>query len=165
MTTHHGTGTTNVRSQVQHYAPVIPEGDEVQYHPDEKCLARSPIEIKIENAGFEIHPMSRMNCSNITTLQYNLKVRNIGRLVASSVKLMEEYCAKSMGLPRPMPLHRRPVGILKSPPYIPLTRKHICSVSGVEYTTITKDEKLDTSAFWFQSYYRANLIDIRIRIR
>lgn len=96
--TQRGRGTANLPTQAQEFAPVIPLHGHVQFHPDEQRLLRQPIQIKVEDESLSIDAMSRIDFSKIVTVKYNLKVRNVGRVVVDSIKLMEEYFAESMGL-------------------------------------------------------------------
>jgi hypothetical protein len=96
--THRGRGSANQVAQAQEYAPVIPIDGHVQFHPDEQRLVRQPIQIKVEDASLSVDAMSRINFSKVVTVNHNLKVRNVGRIVVDSIKLMEEYFAESMGL-------------------------------------------------------------------
>ncbi|KAF2122710.1 hypothetical protein BDV96DRAFT_656362, partial [Lophiotrema nucula] len=97
--TYRGQATTKRGVSEEEHAPVVPLGGHVQLHPNEK-LSNKPLYIKVEDPNLTIDPMSRLNFGSVSTVEHNLKVRNVGRLVAESVKQLEEYFVESMKLDR-----------------------------------------------------------------
>lgn len=96
--TYSGKATSQEGTQAQEHAAVIPIGGHIQFHPEEEHLKRSPIQLKLEDPHLSIDPMSRINFARVYTVEYNLKVRNVGRVISESIKQMEEYFAESLGL-------------------------------------------------------------------
>ena len=99
ISTYQGRGTSKTGVIHDCHAPVIPVDGEVHLHPDEKSFTKEPLRIKIEDPSISIDPMSRINFGKVFTVEYNLKVRNIGRIISESCKKMEEYFVESIKLP------------------------------------------------------------------
>lgn len=96
--TYSGQATTKPGTVVQDHAAVVGVGGVVQLHPGEELLTKTPICVKVEDASLSIDPMSRMNFTKIYTVEYNLKIRNVGRVFGESVGIMDEYFAAGLGL-------------------------------------------------------------------
>jgi hypothetical protein len=64
-------------------------------------LEKDPIEVKVENPDVTIDAMSRINFAKPYTVEHNVKVLNIGRVVGVSVGLLDKYFAESLGHTRP----------------------------------------------------------------
>jgi hypothetical protein len=93
--TYNGQATTKPGVVAQDHAAVVAENDQVQYLPQEAELAKTPIYIKVENTSTgPIDPASRINFAKIYTVEYNVKVRKVGRIVADSVWRMDQYFAE-----------------------------------------------------------------------
>ncbi|CAN9461435.1 unnamed protein product [Alternaria alternata] len=96
--TYGGQATTKPGVNPQDHAAVVAENDQVKYLPNEAELAKMPLYIKVENASTgPIDPASRINFAKIYTVEYNVKVWKIGRIVTDSVWRMEQYfteCSK-----------------------------------------------------------------------
>jgi hypothetical protein len=93
--TYNGQATTKPGVVAQDHAAVVADNDEVQYLPQEAELAKTPIYIKVENTSTgPIDPASRINFAKIYTVEYNVKVRKVGRIVADSVWRMDQYFAE-----------------------------------------------------------------------
>ncbi|RYN42241.1 hypothetical protein AA0114_g10562 [Alternaria tenuissima] len=90
--TYSGQATSKAGVAAQDHAPVVSEGGEVIYHENEAKLTKSPMYIKVEKSSTgPVSPMSRLNFAKVYTVEYNVKVRPIGRLIPDSVWRMEEY--------------------------------------------------------------------------
>ncbi|CAN9173373.1 unnamed protein product [Alternaria sp. RS040] len=90
--TYSGQATSKPGVAAQDHAPVVSEGGEVIYHENEAKLTKSPMYIKVEKSSTgPVSPMSRLNFAKVYTVEYNVKVRPIGRLIPDSVWRMEEY--------------------------------------------------------------------------
>lgn len=96
ISTYQGKATANAGITAQDHAAIIPIGSEVQLHPDEQVLKKAPLQIKVEDDKISIDPMSRVNFARVSTLEYNLKVRNVGRVVAESIKVMEQHFTEAL---------------------------------------------------------------------
>ncbi|CAO2655104.1 Nn.00g101680.m01.CDS01 [Neocucurbitaria sp. VM-36] len=98
ISTYQGQATTKPGVGVQDHAAVVLEGCEAQYHPNETELRKSPMFIKVENQTTgPIDPMSRINFAKVYTVEYNVKVRNVGRFISDSIWRMDEYFKESFG--------------------------------------------------------------------
>ena len=95
ISTYQGQATTKPGVTAQDHAAVVLEGGQPQYHPNEAKLEKSPMFIKVENHSTgQIDPMSRINFAKVYTVEYNVKVRNIGRIIPDSIWRMDEYFAE-----------------------------------------------------------------------
>jgi hypothetical protein len=92
INTYSAQATTKPGVVAQDHAAVVPEGGEVQYHSKEETLSKTPMFITVENASTgPISPMARINFAKIYTVEYNVKVRKVGRIVSDSIWRMDEY--------------------------------------------------------------------------
>ncbi|CAN9130125.1 unnamed protein product [Alternaria alternata] len=101
ISTYSGQGTTKPGVIANQYAAVIPQGNQVVLHEKGEDLSKEPIEIKVENPDVDVNVMSRINFAKPYTIEHNVKVRNIGRVVGDSVKKLERYFAESLGFAKP----------------------------------------------------------------
>jgi len=100
ISTYHGKATINTGVSAQDHAAIVPVGTEVQLHPDEQALTKAPVYMKIEDTTVSIDPMSRINFGRVTALEYNHKVRNIGRVATESIRLLEEHFTETLQVTR-----------------------------------------------------------------
>lgn len=98
INTYQGQGATKSSVTTQDHAPIVPVDGEVHLHPDEQNLTKSPIRIKTEDASISIDPMARINFGKVYTVEYNLKVRKIGRIISESIRQMEDYFVEAAKL-------------------------------------------------------------------
>jgi hypothetical protein len=101
ISTYSGQGTTKPGVVPNDHAAVVPLGTPkgtYTKHPKGEFMMKLPLEVKIEYPGETIDPMSRINFAKPYTVEHNVKVRNVGRVVGDSVKRLDEYFAQSMGL-------------------------------------------------------------------
>ena len=78
---------------------MVPVGSHIKLQPEEEeQLTKSPLYIKTEDPSITIDPASRINFAKVYTVEYNLKVRNLGRIISDSIQLMEEYFAETIKL-------------------------------------------------------------------
>ncbi|CAN9449030.1 unnamed protein product [Alternaria alternata] len=101
ISTYSGQGTTKPGVIANQYAAVIPQGNQVVLHEKGEDLSKEPIEIKVENPDVDVNAMSRINFAKPYTVEHNVKVRNIGRVVGDSVKKLERYFAEGLGFAKP----------------------------------------------------------------
>ncbi|CAN9140440.1 unnamed protein product [Alternaria alternata] len=89
---HSGQGTSKPGIAPQDHVAVVPEGGEVCYHENEAKLTKSPVYIKVEDTSTgPVSPMARLNFAKIFTVEYNVKIRPIGRLIPDSIWRMDQY--------------------------------------------------------------------------
>ena len=82
----------------QDSAAVIPiENTSMEPHIGERSAERV-LYVKVENDSVLIESESRINFAKPYTVEYNIKVRNVGRVFGDSVGLMERYFAEALGL-------------------------------------------------------------------
>jgi hypothetical protein len=99
INTYEGQATTKPGVSAQDHAAVVPEGESPRYHANETELQKSAIHIKIENQSTgPVDHMARINFAKVYTVEYNVKVCNVGRIIPDSIWRMDEYfagCAKT----------------------------------------------------------------------
>ncbi|KAH5155166.1 hypothetical protein HBH69_109510 [Parastagonospora nodorum] len=96
INTYGGQATTKAGVAIQDHAAVVVEGGEEVLHDGEAKLLNSAIFIRVENeAAPPVDPMSRINFAKVYTLEYNVKVRNVGRIIPDSIWRMDEYFVQS----------------------------------------------------------------------
>lgn len=101
ISTYSGQATAKPGVAASEHAAVLPLGGSFQPHPrGESQMTKDPIFIKLENPDVSIDPMSRINFGKPYTVEYNIKVRKLGRVYGESVAKMDEYFAESLGLTR-----------------------------------------------------------------
>ncbi|OCL11717.1 hypothetical protein AOQ84DRAFT_386634 [Glonium stellatum] len=98
ISTYSGQATTKPGLVVQDHAVIAPVGGSAQLHPKEQQLAKSPLFLIIEDQAVSIDPMSRINFAKVYTVEYNIRIRKIGRICPDSMKDLEDYFLESMGL-------------------------------------------------------------------
>jgi hypothetical protein len=95
--TYGGQGTTksDVRSQdhalvysSDQQAPPSPSGDEV--------LEKEPFAIVVEDPTEQIDAMTRMNFSQVYTIQHNVKVAKVGRIAKDQLDRLNSYFVESI---------------------------------------------------------------------
>ena len=74
------------------HAAIVPVGKSMQLHAEEKPLGKRPLYMILEDSEVDIDYMSRVDFARIYTFEYNVPIRNIGRVSAESMGALEEYC-------------------------------------------------------------------------
>ena len=77
---------------VDDHAAIVPLGRSMQLHAEEKPLSKQPLYIILEDRNIDIDYTSRIDFARIYTFEYNVPIRNIGRVSAESIGILEEYC-------------------------------------------------------------------------
>jgi hypothetical protein len=98
ISTYSGQATTKTGIAVRDHAAVVSLGGAFVPHPKGEHMEKESIVVKVENQNITIDPMSRINCAKPYTVEHNLKILNIGRVVGESVGLLDKYFAESLGL-------------------------------------------------------------------
>jgi hypothetical protein len=103
ISTYRGKGATKQGMQTGDHAAVLAYQDQDVLDDSwtEEGLKDTPIYVKVEDPSLSIDRTSRINFAKVLTVDYNLRVRNIGRVVGQSIKVMEEYFADTLGLTTP----------------------------------------------------------------
>jgi hypothetical protein len=97
ISTYDKQATTKPGLNPSDHAAVIPQGGTFTQHWKGEYLTKLPLEVKVENPGVSIDAMSRVNFAKPYTVEHNIKIQNIGRVVGESVQRLTEYFADSMG--------------------------------------------------------------------
>jgi hypothetical protein len=99
ISTYSGQATLKPGVIAHQHAPVIRQGDQPALFWDEfDRNLKEPIEIKVENEEFiNVSPASRINFAKPYTIEHNVRVKNIGRVVGESVRRLELYLAEFLG--------------------------------------------------------------------
>lgn len=103
ISTYSDQATTKPNVVAHEHAAVIPQDGRVVLHEKGEHLSKEPIEIKIENPDVDIKTTSRINFAKPYTVEHNVRITNVGRVVGESVKRMETCCAASLGFKKPDP--------------------------------------------------------------
>ncbi|KAF2257550.1 hypothetical protein CC78DRAFT_222639 [Lojkania enalia] len=91
--------TSKPGTNPEDHAPLVREGSEPEFHPHEQQdKLKQSLSIIIEDDGIPWSPLSRINFSKVYTVEYNLRVRKIGRIEPKSVDLLEAHFRESIGL-------------------------------------------------------------------
>jgi hypothetical protein len=98
ISTYSGQATTKPGLTVRDHAAVVPLGGDFVPHPKGEHMEKEPIVVKVENESVTIDPMSRINFAKPYTIEHNVKILNVGRVVGESVGLVDKYFAESLGL-------------------------------------------------------------------
>jgi hypothetical protein len=98
ISTYSGQATTKPGLIVRDHAAVVPLGGDFVPHPEGEHMEKEPIVVKVENESVTIDPMSRINFAKPYTIEHNVKILNVGRVVGESVGLVDKYFAESLGL-------------------------------------------------------------------
>ena len=96
ISTYSQQGTTKPGIFPNQHAPVVLQGYEAVVYQGEDGL-KERIEIKRENVEVDISPASRINFAKPYTIEHNVKVKNIGRVVGESVRRLEQHFAEFLG--------------------------------------------------------------------
>ena len=93
-------GTSKLGVGADHHAAVIADGDiEAVLHPKEKELSKRPIHIVLETRDVTIDSTSRLDFSRVYTIEYNIPVRNIGRILPLDLAIFETYFSQTINIP------------------------------------------------------------------
>ena len=68
---------------------------------DEGLFAQDFLLVKVENSAVELEEGSRIDFSKPFTVSHDIKIRNIGRVVANSIWQLDNYFARGLGLTKP----------------------------------------------------------------
>jgi len=98
--TYSGQATTKPGVNARDHAAVVPVGTQSTLLSGER-LEKKDIQVKIENDKTTIDPMSRINFAKPYTVEHNVEILNIGRVVGESVGLLDKYFAESLGHTKP----------------------------------------------------------------
>jgi hypothetical protein len=69
--------------------------------PRDEHSDKDPIQVKLEKPGVTIDPKSRINFAKPYTVEHNVKICNVGRVIGASVGLLDQYFAESLGHTKP----------------------------------------------------------------
>jgi hypothetical protein len=96
ISTYGGQATTKAGVNPAEHAPIILDGGTVEPHTAE-TIVNDALEIKIEGDDVSVDPMSRINFAKIYTVEHNIKVRNVGRMKATSLPKLQAYFLQALG--------------------------------------------------------------------
>ncbi|KAF2262816.1 hypothetical protein CC78DRAFT_582140 [Lojkania enalia] len=88
--TYGGKATTKAGISAQEHAPLIPIGTEVELYEGEQS-EHEPLYMKAEDPTIPKNGLSRVNFGDVCSIKHHIKVRNVGRLLAESLKRLEGY--------------------------------------------------------------------------
>ena len=92
-------GTSKAGIKAEDHAPLIQDNTLVEYHPgEEQDKLRKPVLLILEDSEMHWSPLSRINLSQIQTVQYNLRVRTVGRVLPDCLPDLEGLFREAVGL-------------------------------------------------------------------
>lgn len=92
-------GTSKVGVKPEDHAPLIKEHTELVLHPDEQgSKMQRPIVLILEDATLQWSPLSRINVSKVQSVEYNLKVKTVGRISPDCLADLEAMFREAIGL-------------------------------------------------------------------
>lgn len=81
------------------HAPLVQEGSDVVYHPQEKQdRLKKRLLLVVEDPSTQWSPLSRINFGKVQSVEYNLKVRTIGRIAQECTVDLESSFREAVGL-------------------------------------------------------------------
>ncbi|KAF2867744.1 hypothetical protein BDV95DRAFT_502078, partial [Massariosphaeria phaeospora] len=98
INTYSGQGITKRGIYVQDHAAVVSAGGEGQLIEREQELTKSSLYIKTEDPSISIDSASLIKFGKVYTVEYNLKVKNIGRILPASISHLESYVVDTLKL-------------------------------------------------------------------
>ncbi|KAJ4301748.1 hypothetical protein N0V90_003841 [Kalmusia sp. IMI 367209] len=91
--------TSKTGVKPEDHAPLIKANTEVEYHPDEqRDKLRKALHIILEDTTMQWSPLSRINLAKIQSVEYNLKVRKVGRISPDCLADLETLFREAIGL-------------------------------------------------------------------
>lgn len=92
-------GTSKAGVKPEDHAPLIKENTELVLHPDEQgTRLQRPIILILEDATLQWSPLSRINLSKVQSVEYNLKVKTVGRISPDCLADLETMFREAIGL-------------------------------------------------------------------
>jgi hypothetical protein len=83
------------------HAPIIVVDGAYSPQPRGEHADKDPIQVKVEQPGITIDSKSKINFAKPYTVEHNVKICNIGRVIGASVGLLDQYFAESLGHTKP----------------------------------------------------------------
>ena len=97
--TYHQQATSKPGVNPEDHAPLIVDGTSVEFHEnEEKEKLKKALSMIPEGQKAQWSPMSRINLGKVQSVEYNLKVRTVGRLTHSSTTDLEILFREAIGL-------------------------------------------------------------------
>ena len=144
--------TTKPGAWADEHAAIIQQGGNQVLHPGEPELKKEPIQVKLESSSV-IDAYSRIDFSRVYTVEYNIPVKNIGRVLPAYIETFEMYFSQTVNMTfQELDNQEKTDSLLtwlsSSPPY------NRWSESGFSMLWITGTSHVGNSALahWFASY-------------
>jgi hypothetical protein len=81
------------------HAAIVQEGSDVVFHPQEKQdKLKKRLLLVVEDSSIQWSPFSRVNFGKVQSVEYNLKVRTIGRIAQECTADLESSFREAIGL-------------------------------------------------------------------
>ncbi|KAL5379271.1 hypothetical protein DPSP01_008545 [Paraphaeosphaeria sporulosa] len=92
-------GTSKAGVKPEDHAPLIKENTELILHPEEQgSKLQRPIVLILEDTTLQWSPLSRINISKVQSVEYNLKVKTVGRISPDCLSDLETMFRDAIGL-------------------------------------------------------------------
>jgi hypothetical protein len=88
--TYNGQGTTKPGVHAQDHAAAYAVGSKLKLKTGEK-MDKEPFRIKVEDSKEKIDPMTRINFSKLYTVEHNVRVMKVGRIVDDDLPRLKKY--------------------------------------------------------------------------
>ena len=80
------------------HAAIVPQGGCQVLHPGEPELKKRPIQVKVEGRNVAVDAYSRIDFSRVYTVEYNIPVKNIGRILPQDIEMFETYFTQTVNM-------------------------------------------------------------------
>ena len=92
-------GTSKIGVKAEDHAPLIQDNTVPEYHPEEEQeKLRKALYLILEDPTMQWNPLSRVNLTQVQTVQYNIKVRTVGRILPDCLPDLEALFREAIGL-------------------------------------------------------------------
>jgi len=92
-------GTSKSGVKPEDHAPLIKENTVLELHPDEQqSRLKKPIILILEDSTLQWSPLSRINLPKVQSVEYNLKVKTVGRISPDCLADLEAMFREAIGL-------------------------------------------------------------------
>lgn len=97
--TYSAQGTSKLGVKPEDHAPLIRENTTLELHPDEQQgRLKKPIILILEDTTLQWSPLSRINLAKVQSVEYNLKVKTVGRVSPDCLADLEAMFREAIGL-------------------------------------------------------------------
>lgn len=96
--TYGGAATSKYGVYPDEHAPLVCNQAEVETHPNERPLRKEALSVVLEPPTKWLSPYSRIDFGKVYPINYNFKVRRIGRIDSPYLNVLEAYFRAGIGV-------------------------------------------------------------------